>query len=262
MKDLLDAIGARIKSPYFGYSVFAFIALNWRPLFILIVSTTSPQQRIADFDSQTNVLTLLVYPLLFGFIIALSTPWIRFAFEYISRKPFELSDSLKLEAQNKNLIKQAQLEQSRSEYLAVKESELIERAKRDEALSEISDEDAKAKLSKEIDQLRKLRDNLSSELNSNSKDPLSILVNLSNEATELLLEAAKTKDGTIMIRNTLGGRSIHSGGKTFGKESSQDFARYEEAIKQLTDSGLLKARGFKGEIFELTNQGWKVGQAL
>jgi hypothetical protein len=264
MKELIDAIGTRIKSPYFGYSVFAFIALNWRPLFSLLLSETSPGERIVVFDNQTTTLSLLILPLTFGFIVALCSPWIRVAFEYFSRKPFEISDTMKLEAQHKNTLKQAELEQSQSDLFAIKEQELIERAKRDEKVAEISDEETKAKLSQEIDQLREERNNLSHQLNSKDgkSDSLSALTNLTNEATKLLLEAAKTKNGAIMVSSTLSGRSINIGNNAYGKESARDFSRYEEGLEQLIELQYVKERGHKGEIFELTNQGWKVGNTL
>ncbi|HFD31677.1 MAG TPA: hypothetical protein ENJ28_03030 [Gammaproteobacteria bacterium] len=264
MKEIVDAIGTRIKSPYFGYAVFAFIALNWRALFILLLSDVSPQERILEFNNETSIWTLLVLPLSFGFIVALSSPWLRLFFESVSRKPFELTDTLKLEAQHKNTIKQAELEQSRSNLFAIKEKELIERAKRDEEVAEITDEETKERLSQELEQLRKERDKLSSELSNrkNKSDPLSDLLELSNKAAKLLLEAAKDKNGTIMVSNTLGGRSFQVGSETFGKENSREFSKYEEGLEELVTFGFVKERGGKGEIFELTNKGWKASNVL
>ena len=34
MNDIFDAISARIKAPYFGYALLAFIGLNWRGIFL------------------------------------------------------------------------------------------------------------------------------------------------------------------------------------------------------------------------------------
>ncbi len=125
MKDVVDAIGARIKSPYFGYSVLAFVALNWRALFLLLLSKASPENRILEFDAVTSSWTLFVLPLFIGSLVAIISPWIGLLFEYISRKPFGLTDVIKIEAQHKNTIKQAELERTRNDLFAIKEKELI-----------------------------------------------------------------------------------------------------------------------------------------
>lgn len=258
MKDLVDAIETRIKSPYFGYAVFAFVALNWEALFVLFLSESSPKDRIVGFNGDTDIWTLLIIPFSFGFFIAIISPWLRLMFEYISRKPFELTDSIKLEAQHKNTIKQARLEQSRAKLFAIKENELIERAKRDEEVAEISDEDAKAKLSKELDSLRYERDMLSNEITQRK----SIDFSLSEAAKDLLKEAATDKTGIVMLRNTLSSRSFQAGSKTFGKEDAREFAKYESALEELMLNGYIKERGHKGEIFELTSKGWSLSEKL
>ena len=84
MKDIIDAVSSRIKTPYFGYAVLAFFALNWRGIFLLVVMTGSPQERLVAFDSATNQYTLLVLPLLVGALVAASTSWVQYVFEVIS----------------------------------------------------------------------------------------------------------------------------------------------------------------------------------
>lgn len=258
MKDLVEAIGTRIKSPYFGYAIFASMALNWEAIFILLLSDSAPRERISEFNGETSTWTLLILPLLFGFTVALLSPWIRFCFEYVSRKPFELSDELKLEAQHKNTIKQAELEKSRANLFAIKETELIERAKRDEEVAEISDEDTKAKLSKELVQLRNERDRLSSELRTGGAEAGL----LSEAAIELLREAAKANNGAILFHNVIGERSVRTGGKVFGKNDAREFAMYESGLEELKLYGYVKERGNKGEIFELTGKGWNLSEKL
>ena len=50
MKDIVDAVGERVKSPYFGYSVIAFFAINWKELFVLFLSDKTADERILYFD--------------------------------------------------------------------------------------------------------------------------------------------------------------------------------------------------------------------
>jgi len=258
MKDLVDAVSSRVKSPYFGYAVMSSIALNWHEYFLLAFAEENARQRLLEFNNATNSWSLLILPLLIGFAIAFASPWVRLFYDWVSKKPFELHDFMKLEAQNKITIKEAELEQARNELLAVKESELIERAKRDEEISSIANEETKEKLSKDIEQLRRERE---SSKNKNINDN-NLIFKLSSEALEILKEAANDKNGTITISNTLSRRSIQVGKKTYGKDDQRSFVKYEYALESLLHNDLVKERDHKGELFELTSKGWDIAATL
>lgn len=98
MHDVLDAISARIKAPYFGYALLAFIGLNWRGMFLLTVTNGSPQERLAAFDAQTSAWSLVVLPLLVGGLVTLVSPWVRLGFGLLSKRPFEHIDNLHLDS--------------------------------------------------------------------------------------------------------------------------------------------------------------------
>jgi hypothetical protein len=257
MHDVLDAISARIKAPYFGYTLLAFIGLNWRGIFLLTVTKGSPQERLAAFDALTSVWSLIVLPLLVGGLITLASPWIKLGFGLLSKRPFEHIDNLHLDSEHKKTIRKTQLEQSRSAFFASKESELIERAKRDEEVLEIEDEQVKEKLKKEIDALRRERERMSVDLGEHRSD-----VRLSAQERDILKAAAKDKSGSIMRMSYIGGRTIQAGNLTFGEESSRDFAKYDSALNDLVSKGLVLAVGQKGEMFELTHAGWQLADAL
>lgn len=257
MHDVLDAISARIKAPYFGYALLAFIGLNWRGIFLLTVTSGSPQERLAAFDAQTSAWSLVLLPLLIGGLVTLVSPWVRLGFSLLSKRPFEHIDNLHLDSEHKKTIRKTQLEQSRSAFFASKESELIERAKRDEEVLEIEDEQLKEKLKKEIDALRRERERMSVGLNEHEND-----VRVSAQEREILKAAAQDKSGSIMRMSYIGGRIIQVGGRIFGEESSRDFAKYESALTDLVSKGLVSAVGHKGEMFELTHAGWQLADAL
>lgn len=257
MHDVLDAISARIKAPYFGYALLAFIGLNWRGIFLLTVTSGSPQERLAAFDAQTSAWSLVVLPLLVGGLVTLVSPWLRLGFGLLSKRPFEHIDNLHLDSEHKKMIRKTQLEQSRSAFFASKESELIERAKRDEEVLEIEDEQLKEKLKREIDALRRERERMSVGLNEYEND-----VRLSAQEREILKAAAQDKSGSIMRMSYSGGRTIQAGSRTFGEESSRDFAKYDSALNNLVSKGLVSAVGRKGEMFELTHAGWQLADAL
>lgn len=243
MKEVLDAINTRIKSPYFGYAILAFFALNWRAIFLLVLTEAEPVAKLKAFDSETSCWSLVVLPLVAGAIVAASTHWLRYLFLLIAEKPLELIENSNLEAEHKKALRHAELEQSRAKLTATKESELIDRAKRDEKIAEIEDESKKKELEEKIEKIRKKRD-----------------ISISEVANELLMAAAEDS-GTIMKRQTLGPQSIQSGKKSFGGESKRAYAEYEAALSELVTKKLVKEVGTKGEIFELTHEGWGLADA-
>jgi hypothetical protein len=271
MKDVMDAIGNRIRSPYFGYTVLAFFAFNWRGIFLLFALEAEPQARIEAFDCHTSFLTLAIYPLLSGIIVAASTHWVRYAFEVVSRKPLLLIEELRLEAEHDITIRQSELEASRSGLFAVKEKELIDRAKRDSEVSEIEDKDAKERLSRELDTLRNERDSLTTELRDTKKptpkpvDPFMTARTTLSEYAIVLLKAAITgQKGSIVINVARGpgSRGILSGTEVFGLGSEKEYAKYESGILELRNLGLIKQVDFEGESFELTHDGREAASAL
>lgn len=88
------------------------------------------------------------------------------------------------------------------------------------------------------------------------------LPTLSEEAKTLLKAAAARDDGTILKIAYLGGRAIQAGGKSFGGDRGRESAKWENALNELEINGLVVARGFKGEVYELTHEGWSVADAL
>ncbi|MEW4983854.1 MAG: hypothetical protein AB1Y31_11760 [Cycloclasticus sp.] len=258
MKEVIEAVNNRIKTPYFGYSILAFLALNWRGFFYLVFSNGNPTEKLALFDAQTDLYTLLIYPLAIGALVAATAHWLRYLFGLIERKPKELVENLQLEAEHKKTIKQTQLEQSRSDLFAVKEKELIERAKRDEEVADIEDSETKDKLINQLNTIRNERDQLSQELQKQQEPEFS----LSKEAKEILMAASKDKNGTIMKRRTLNDRSIQVGGNSFGMKDQKTYVRYEAGLEELKNKGFIQDLGHKGHTFELTHKGWEVLTAL
>lgn len=93
-------------------------------------------------------------------------------------------------------------------------------------------------------------------------DRLSGRYRLSTEAAELLKAAAENEDGMIMKREYIGGQQIQAGSRSFGESSRREFSKWEAAIRELVENGLATDRGYKGEIFELTHEGWAAADAL
>src|SRR5690606_1697414 len=77
-----------------------------------------------------------------------------------------------------------------------------------------------------------------------------------SEEAKTLLKAAATRDrGTITMITYLSGRMIQTGGQNFGGDRGRESARWEAALDELEDAGLVVARGHKRQVFELTHEG-------
>ncbi|MBF4395344.1 DUF4062 domain-containing protein, partial [Vibrio anguillarum] len=84
-----------------------------------------------------------------------------------------------------------------------------------------------------------------------SKTPLP---QLSDESQILLKEANQDRNGTVMHLRHLGGTNVQTNSKNFIESNERrEVARWEAAIDELVSKGLLVERGYKGEIFEITN---------
>lgn len=168
MKEIFEAFAARIKSPVFGYFVLSWVAFNWRPLFYLFFSDTTVDDRFQHFDKLTSWYSLALFPLIVASVVAVIYPWVNYAFLFLCKKPTDLRNYLQAESENTLFLKKKLLEEARSVFLATKEKGLIERAKRDEEVQAITDEETKEKLQKQIDNLRK-------EIDQNDKNKNSVL---------------------------------------------------------------------------------------
>ena len=162
MKEIIEAIGARIKSPVLGYYSLAFTIINWKPIFYLFFQSEGVIERFTYFDENTSFVSLLIFPILYASLFAVTYPWINYFFLMLCSKPTDLKNSLQAQSEHKLLIKKQELEEARAMLLETAERELIGRAKRDEELAEIENEDLRKKLKSEIEELRKQKDEVSS----------------------------------------------------------------------------------------------------
>ena len=154
MKEIIQALESRIKSPLSGYFAIAFMLCNWRELFFLLADKGTAIERIEYFTNNTSHETLLWYPLLVSIIYTLAYPWLNLAFLYLCRKPTDLRNTLQANSEHKLLVEKNKLESLRSEYLATAEKSLIDQAKRDLEIERIEDESIKQNVQSSIDSLR------------------------------------------------------------------------------------------------------------
>ena len=89
--------------------------------------------------------------------------------------------------------------------------------------------------------------------------PAQAIPQLSDTAKQLLLEAARDTSGTVMCIRVMGGLIVQTNGKQLAQMSdARSEARWKGAIEELLNLGLMEARGHKGEVFGLTNEGYEL----
>lgn len=93
--------------------------------------------------------------------------------------------------------------------------------------------------------------------------PSAPLPRLSEEARQLLIEAAKSSDGTIIFMKFIGGVRLNTNGKEFITDRNPKIrAIWEGALEDLLREGLVIDRGHKGEIFAVTRDGYDMAELL
>lgn len=89
------------------------------------------------------------------------------------------------------------------------------------------------------------------------------LPSLSPQARVLLKEASRDPHGLIAYVRYLGGAAMQSNGKSFFEsDERREVAKWEGALKELQDQGLVQDRGHKGEFFEITAKGYEVADTV
>jgi hypothetical protein len=86
---------------------------------------------------------------------------------------------------------------------------------------------------------------------------------LTEEAKKLLKEASLDPHGHVMHIRYIGGVTLQVNGKNMiSSDGRREVARWEAALHDLVRAGLFIGRGGKGEMFEITDLGYKVADTL
>lgn len=87
---------------------------------------------------------------------------------------------------------------------------------------------------------------------------------LSKEAQILLKECAADPSGLVLFERYGAGVDLHTNGVSLltDKADHRALALWESALRELVDRGLLIARGERGEIFEITKQGYDAAKRI
>lgn len=83
----------------------------------------------------------------------------------------------------------------------------------------------------------------------------------SDEMIQILLNAGNA-ESQIHFRRYLGGQSLFVGKLDLNLNKARELAKWKDALNELENLSLIKDRGFKGELFDLTQEGWKAFDQL
>jgi hypothetical protein len=82
---------------------------------------------------------------------------------------------------------------------------------------------------------------------------------LSKEALQLLGQATIDPNGTILIVTTFGGLSVETNGKNFAESgNARSEANWRAAVQELVADGYIEQRDQNGQVFSVTNVGYKL----
>lgn len=88
-------------------------------------------------------------------------------------------------------------------------------------------------------------------------------VNLSAEARDLLRVAAADANGTVIQVSAFEGLSVETGGRNFVETgNARSEARWRRVVEDLVDRGLREQRDRNGEVFSVTDEGYRVSNTL
>lgn len=86
---------------------------------------------------------------------------------------------------------------------------------------------------------------------------------LTEEAKTLLVEASADKNGIIMMARTSSGLILQTNERQMcERQDARSEAKWQGAVRELVQQGLIEGRGHKGEVFNVTSEGYRVADEL
>ena len=96
-----------------------------------------------------------------------------------------------------------------------------------------------------------------------SRVEVATVPDLSEEDRELLREAAADRDGTVLMVRTMGGISVRTNERDFAdRGSARSEALWRGVVQKLVEHRLLEQTDPNGEVFSLTNEGYRVADSI
>jgi len=112
MKEILQALESRIKSPVIGYFTLAILIFNWQEFFFLFADKGSAADHITYFIENSSSSSLFWYPVLSAITYTLVYPWISLVFLHTCSKPTDLKNNLQATSEHRLLVEKISLRAS------------------------------------------------------------------------------------------------------------------------------------------------------
>ncbi|MDY2587786.1 hypothetical protein [Winogradskyella aquimaris] len=179
LKSFFESSKDRIKNPLIGTFIISWIAINWRPITVLLFSDKNVENRINYIENNyATVGTYFLIPFGIALIYVIVLPYFMWAVDELVRKSTI--------GRKKNLIKQQVFDYEGKQEIAIQESKLedLKASYRD-----------KADFNKQIEQLRNQLDEREVYLKSQSME-LETLKNENEELKKLISDSSKNKQNT------------------------------------------------------------------
>ena len=130
----LQAFQERMRTPWIGSILIAFLLWNWQPLLFLFASDTALRTRFTYFEIHTDWRSLFAYPIATGFLFAAAKPWISLLMDKLGAQAIHRSrlhaDRLAAYRRSKQLEQQQNLAKEEGQIENEVTDQVIERIKK------------------------------------------------------------------------------------------------------------------------------------
>ncbi len=224
LRDAIESVGDRVKSPFIGSILVSFIVINWKVVLFILFADTSMETKFSYFDDNTTAKTLLYQPLALGIFVAVLLPWLRLAGSFIARWPMDILHRLQQDIEIQRRVhgyEQSIKEiEARAEKEALEEKAKIDAAKRLNEAKNVGDEE----LIESLEQERRLEE----------------LVNQLAQRDILLLEKiSESRMGDYHISERDSDLRMRIGGESVSISNRREFIDYSDSIARLEAAGFL-----------------------
>jgi hypothetical protein len=87
----LQAFQERMRTPWIGSILIAFLVWNWQPLLFLVASDTALRTRFTYFEIHTGWCSLFFGPVIAGFVFAAAKPWVSLGMDWLGAEAIHQS---------------------------------------------------------------------------------------------------------------------------------------------------------------------------
>lgn len=253
IKDISDAVSERIKAPLYGYVILAFVAINWKGFFFLVMTTGAPALRWAAFESHTSFWSLYIWPVVVGLVLTLISPWTRYIFDWFANEPLTKSRHMAMKDKINDTQAKLELERLMSERIKNKELELVRKAKMDH---EIENSDLNPKERQQLNKdLKSLRENDGTYSKTEKYNKMNLIATLNLSTFDIETLALLSMDPI-----TVNFKAGYLKNKLLGilKEAQQDnlpmdeliYKNIKRSLDDLVKSGLVQIKRIATEVEE------------